>query len=183
MKYFFIVMSQNRGFIRLHNSMKAEEFNQMTVPLRTPLLQQALRLTGGDGDTAEDLVQETMLRLWELRDELHRHPNVEALARTVLRNKWTDYWRHSRHTVNDEALLARQRSGTTTSPPDDLELIELIVNSLPPLQQRIFRMKEMEGYEKEEIMLVTGCTDESLRQNLSRARRRIRELFIKLSTS
>ena len=84
-------------------------------------------------------------------------------------------------TVNDEALLARHQ-GSITGPPDDLELIELIVSTLPPLQQRIFRMKELEGYEKEEIILVTGCTDDSLRQNLSRARRRIRELFIKLST-
>ena len=64
---------------------------------------------------------------------------------------------------------------------DELELISIIVGQLPPLQQQVFRMKEVEGYAKEEIMLVTGCTDESLRQNLSRARRKIKELFIKLS--
>lgn len=45
-----------------------------------------------------------------------------------------------------------------------MELIDLIVGYLPPLQQQIFRMKEIEGYEKEEIMLVTGCSNESLRQ-------------------
>ena len=61
-----------------------------------------------------------------------------------------------------------------------MEFIDIIVSHLPPLQQQIFRMKEIEGYEKEEIMLVTGCSDESLRQNLSRARRRIKEQFIKM---
>ncbi len=45
------------------------------------------------------------------------------------------------------------------------------------------RMKEMEGYEADEIMAITGCTSESLRQNLSRARRRIREEFIRITTS
>ncbi|WP_286375296.1 hypothetical protein [Xylanibacter rodentium] len=44
-------------------------------------------------------------------------------------------------------------------------------------------MKEMEGYEADEIMAITGCTSESLRQNLSRARRRIREEFIRITTS
>ena len=67
--------------------MKAEEFHKMFVPLRGRLLQQALHLSAHDADTAEDLVQETLLRLWELRDDLTKHPNVEALASIILRNK------------------------------------------------------------------------------------------------
>ena len=159
--------------------MKAEEFHKMLVPLRGRLLQQALRLSDQDTDTAEDMVQETLLRLWELRDNLSKHPNVEALASTILRNKWTDYWRRSQHTMDVEQQLRYLQESTTDS-SDDTELIDLIVSHLPPLQQRIFRMKEIEGYEKEEIMLVTGCSDESLRQNLSRARRRIHDIYIRM---
>jgi len=151
----------------------------MFVPLRDRLLQQALRLSAHDTDTSEDLVQETLLRLWELRDDLINHPHVAALASIILRNKWNDFWRRSQHTLNDEQLL-RHLQDSTTDPPDDMELINLIVGHLPPLQQQIFRMKEIEGYEKEEIMLVAGCSDESLRQNLSRARKRIRELYIRM---
>jgi RNA polymerase sigma-70 factor (ECF subfamily) len=159
--------------------MKAEEFHKTFVPLRDRLLQQALRLSAHDADTSDDLVQETLLRLWELRDKLSHHPNVEALASTILRNKWNDHWRRSQHTLNDEQLL-KNLQDNTANPPDDMELIDIIVSHLPPLQQQIFRMKEIEGYEKEEIMLVTGCSDESLRQNLSRARKRIRELYIRM---
>ena len=65
---------------------------------------------------------------------------------------------------------------------EDMELIRMIIESLPPLQSRIFRMKEIEGYTKEEIIKITGCTDESLRQNLSRARKKIREEFIKIQS-
>lgn len=151
----------------------------MFVPLRDRLLRQALRLSAHDADTSEDLVQETLLRLWELRDNLTKHPNVEALASTILRNKWYDHWRRSQHTLNDEQLLRHLHDSTADS-AGEMELIDLIVGHLPPLQQQIFRMKEIEGYEKEEIMLVTGCSDESLRQNLSRARKRIRELYIRM---
>ena len=157
--------------------MNAEEFNKRMMPLRAVLVERAMALAT-DHDAAEDLVQETLMRLWQLGDKLAQHPNVEALALTILRNMHTDYWRRQQRFASDEELLKRW---AVTESPDDLELIELIVKSLPPLQQQIFRMKEVEGYEKEEIMLVTGCTDESLRQNLSRARRRIRELYMKMN--
>ena len=117
-----------------------------------------------------------MLRLWEMRQKLKVHPNIEALAMTILRNKHTDYWRRRQkeQRLEHEDIPAYEIH-------DELELISLIVGQLPPLQQQIFRMKDVEGSDKEEIMLVTGCTDESLRQNLSRARRKIKEQFIKLS--
>ena len=34
---------------------------------------------------------------------------------------------------------------------DDMELIKMIVDHLPPLQQQIFRLKDIDGYENEEI--------------------------------
>jgi RNA polymerase sigma-70 factor (ECF subfamily) len=159
--------------------MNAEEFNKTIMPLRNRLLNQALHLTKHDADTAEDLVQDTLIRLWEMRSELPRHPHVAALASTILRNKWNDQWRRSQLMLKNEQLIRQQQLGNDDS-PDNMELIDLIVSHLPTLQQKIFRMKEIDGYEKEEIMLVTGCSDESLRQNLSRARKFIREQYIKM---
>ena len=68
-----------------------------------------------------------------------------------------------------------------TEAKDEADLIRIIVEHLPELQRQIFKMKEIDGYDNSEIMQITGCTAESLRQNLSRARRRIREDFIKLT--
>lgn len=56
-----------------------------------------------------------------------------------------------------------------------------IVDTLPALQRMIFRMKEIEGYDASEIMQITGCSAENLRKNLSRARMRIREEFVRLT--
>ena len=41
-------------------------------------------------------------------------------------------------------------------------------------------MKEVEGYTADEIMQITGCTADNLRRNLSRARMKIRETYIKI---
>ena len=48
-------------------------------------------------------------------------------------------------------------------------------------KERMFKMKEIEGYDSAEIMQITGCSAESLRQNLSRARRKILADFAKLT--
>ena len=163
--------------------MKLEEFNTAIVPLRGRLLVQAQRLTGDD-DQAEDLVQEVMLALWQRRDQLDRHTHTEALAVTILRNKWTDQWRRQQYMEQRiDALELRAAAPDHTQLHDDAELIHWIVeHRLPPLQRQIFSMKEIEGYERDEILQIIGCTEDSLRQNLSRARRRIREEFIKLTT-
>ena len=63
---------------------------------------------------------------------------------------------------------------------DEISIIRSIVDTLPPLQAQVFRMKDIEGYENEELLKIIGCTPDSLRQNLSRARKKIREEFIKI---
>lgn len=159
--------------------MEIAEFTKRIVPMRRELLGIAVKLTG-NGDTAEDLVQEVMLKLWSIRGDLDRHTNHKALAMTILRNKYNDYWRHRQMETEEKPLHGDiQAEPDGMDARDEVALVKEIVKALPPLQARIFRLKEIEGYDKEEIMQITGCTPESLRQNLSRARKRIREEFIK----
>ena len=41
-------------------------------------------------------MQEVMLKLWSMRATLDRYENKRALAMTMLRNKYSDQWRHDR---------------------------------------------------------------------------------------
>jgi RNA polymerase sigma-70 factor (ECF subfamily) len=58
------------------------------------------------------------------------------------------------------------------------ELLEMIAR-LPDLQQAVLRMKHVEGFEVEEIAQLTGTNPVAVRTNLSRARKKIREQFLK----
>lgn len=64
---------------------------------------------------------------------------------------------------------------------DQIGMVSDIIDHLPPLQQRLFRMKEIEGYTADEIMRITGCSAANLRKNLSRARIAIRTQFIHIT--
>ena len=61
---------------------------------------------------------------------------------------------------------------------DSYDLMRNIIDSLPSLQRTIIYMKDIEGYETEEIGEITGCAPEAIRSNLSRARKKARELYL-----
>ena len=170
-----------RTDVRLYyRKMNLKDFTEKVVPLREELLIQAQRLSRND-DSAEDLVQEVMLRLWNMHDSLENHQNVRTLALTILRNKYTDQWRHRQLESGKESCYEASTNDNAAEMNDEMAIIRTIIKHLPPLQQQIMTMKEIEGYEAEEIIKITGCTADSLRQNLSRARRRIQQEYIRMT--
>lgn len=51
-------------------------------------------------------------------------------------------------------------------------------NSLPTLQLHHHADEDIEEYETEEIADITGCNPEAIRSNLSRARKKVREIYL-----
>ena len=159
--------------------MKPSEFNHIILPMRNELLGYALSVTGS-ADNAEDLVQEVMLRLWNMRSRLDSGDKLKSLAMTMTRNLVLDQKRHESHTAAMPKNIDIAVDDRRAELRDEARLIRNIVDQLPPLQQQIFRMKEIEGYTADEIMQIIGCTADNLRRNLSRARTKIRETYIKI---
>jgi RNA polymerase sigma-70 factor (ECF subfamily) len=166
--------------------MELNQFKITVVPLRGKLLNYARKLTDDSSD-AEDVVQEVMLKLWNIRQKLEEYNSIEALAVRITHNLCMDMWRSKRtdqvsldqvpvvsQTVNPERILEGN---------DEIRLMREIISSLPTLQQTIIRMKDIEEYETEEIAQITGCSSESIRSNLSRARKKVRDIYLKIKMS
>jgi RNA polymerase sigma-70 factor (ECF subfamily) len=62
---------------------------------------------------------------------------------------------------------------------DITAIIAYVVDSLPENQRMVFHLKDIEGFEYEEIEKISGFDRNMLKVNLSRARKRIREILIK----
>ena len=164
--------------------MNAQQFKQEVVPLRVNLLYVATKMLENEDD-AKDLVQEVFLKLWYLRDTLHRYDSIPAFAVTMIKNLCIDRLRvryrevalepdNDLRTTQDNPYLQLERVNTE-------QLLKKIIDSLPPLQKAIITMKDMEEYEVEEIAEITGTQPEAVRVNLSRARKKVREMYIRLS--
>lgn len=161
--------------------MELKQFKIAVLPLRDKLLNYARTLTDDSSD-AEDAVQEVMLKLWNLRGQLEEYRSIEAIAKTMTHHLCIDLWRTRRlDTLPIDQMQAPSPAVTPDrllEEKDEYRLMREIIDSLPTLQRTIIRMKDVEEYETEEIAEITGCHAEAIRSNLSRARKKVREVYL-----
>lgn len=152
--------------------MDETQFKDEVRRLRPQLMVAARRHTG-DSDCAEDIVQDALLRLWQLHANLHMP--IAPLAFVLVRNLAIDTLRRHKRTTAVETL-------TMAEPVKEVdaryERIVRLLNKLPTLQQTIFRLRHIEGMEYADIAENDmAATPESVRQTVSRARRTILKLY------
>lgn len=164
--------------------MEQDRFRLEVLPLRELLMGYSLRLLSDSAD-AEDVVQEVFLKLWDMRNGLGGYDSVKALALQTTRNLCVDRIRaRTRSKIVRESSVAFERS-TERSPhmaleqKDGVMRVMGLIEGLPETQRIVLKMRHVEGLEVEEIAGLTGCSPDAVRMNLSRARKRIKELFVK----
>ncbi len=160
--------------------MNLQQFKSEIMPLREKLLSYSLSMLG-HMDDAEDTVQETLLRLWNIREQLDSHTNPGGLSMQITKNICIDKLRSRKITVVPEDNHFRdenEKTFTQAEIKDAVALVRKIIDSLPELQQKIILMRDVEGYELEEIADITGTQVSAVRMNLSRARKKVRDKYL-----
>jgi len=163
--------------------MKHEEFKREVLPMRNDLLFYAKRILDDSAD-AEDIVQEVFLKLWYMRDELGQYRNLQALSVTMTKHLCLNRLKVKER--KQEEIREWTLVNDTNSPEQELEQkdnvahVLRIIEQLPSLQQTILRMKHVDGYEVEEIAELTGTNADAVRMNLSRGRKKVRDIFMKM---
>jgi RNA polymerase sigma-70 factor (ECF subfamily) len=165
--------------------MDAQEFKQRVFPSRDRLYRMA-RLLLGSREEAEDALQDVLLRLWDNRLQLSAYQSVEALAVRITRNLCLDRlkYRHNKKMVAVEKLTAAADSRTPeqlAELSDSTRLMQRLYAELPEAQRVVLHLREVEEYSYEEIEQVTGMNVNNIRVILSRARKQVRENYLKIN--
>ena len=161
--------------------MDRQQFERTVAVYRRDFHALALKILG-NSDDAEDVAQETLLRLWDIADRLGDYTSVKSLGMLVTRNKCIDRIRAARPT----APLDEADGPDDEAPPPDHRLIEAdaertrnrLLDQLPEMQRRVITLRHVEGLDTPEIAEITGQREDAVRVTLSRARRRLKELFL-----
>ena len=143
--------------------MTADEFKAEAAAMRSTAMASAMRYVDNT-DVAEDIVQDTMLKMWSMCPALKKPAG--PLVAVLVRNACIDTMRIEEPAPGDAgaALMARMME---------------IVDSLPDTQQVILRLRHMQGMEMKEIADMTGMSEVNIRKVLSRARQAVRDRFMK----
>lgn len=164
--------------------MKEIDFRRDLLPHKDKLYRLALRITLQRPE-AEDIVQETLIRAWERREELGNVESVEAYLLTVCRNLAID--RRDKKDNQNVSLGEEEMElpASDISPQERLEYEERLrrvhelFSKLPERQRTVMQLRDIEGLSYRETAQAMGITEDVVRVTLHRARAAIRQAFEK----
>ena len=155
------------------------------MPSRDKLYRLAVSLLG-DRQEAEDTLQDAFLKLWHMRDKLSTYRSVEALAVTMTKNLCFDKLRSYKFRKQDgsdfEPVKLRsdfRDPATGIELSESSTIIHSLIATLPEQQRLVMHLRDVEHYSYDEIEELTGLERNNIRVNLSRARKNVREQYLK----
>ena len=164
--------------------MKKISFRNDVLPLKNELFRLALRITLNRAE-AEDVVQETMIKVWNKRDRWDEIESIEAFCLTICRNISLDKMKKAE---NQNQSLQEGHDApdlSYTSNPEEqamqrdrIQLIRQLINHLPEKQCSCMQLRDFEGKSYKEIAQVLGISEEQVKINIFRARQTIKQKFI-----
>jgi RNA polymerase sigma-70 factor (ECF subfamily) len=148
-----------------------------------------LRLTRRT-DVAEDLFQETFLKLARNAGRLADDTDLAAWLFTVARNAWVSYRRWSILDVSRLVAMEDDALPPAKGPDPDaradasraVQRLERALDSLPAASREVLLLVGVEGFDQEEAAAVLGIKYDALRQRLTRARAQLAERLAMMET-
>lgn len=151
-----------------------QEFEQIVERMRPRLLKMGREFFNSDTE-AEEIVQETWLRVWNIRNKVTL---TDAYILRVARNCCVSMWRGQRAQVEltDEESIAV----TGVTPQEEVEerenseWLQSRLRSLPQAERDVWQLFYDEGLTVEEIAEKRTTTVATVRKTISNVRRRLR---------
>lgn len=163
--------------------MKEYSFQTDVLPLKNELFRLALRITQNRAE-AEDVVQETMMKVWSRREQWDRLESIEAFCLAICRNLALDKVRrmdnqalsldasmdpadHNHHANPEEQAVQHDR----------IRLVRHLISQLPEKQRSCMQLRDIEGKSYRDIAETLSISEQQVKVNIFRARQMVKERF------
>ena len=162
--------------------MKEISFKNDVLPLKDKLFRLALRITL-NREEAEDVVQDTLIKVWNSRERWLELESIEAYSLTIARNLSLDRMKKldNNNGYLEEEKVDRQDQSYTPSErmiqKDKLDIVRKMINELPEKQRTCLQLRDIEGKQYKEIADILNITEDQVKVNIFRARQTIKQRF------
>ena len=133
----------------------------------------ALRLAGGDSETAREAVSEAWVRAFVRLDRFEGRSRLSTWLAGFLVNVSRELSRGAARTESLEDIAMESKPSDPVSRID----IDRALARLPDGFRQVLVLHDVEGYTHEEIAEMLGIVPGTSKSQLSRARQRVRELM------
>jgi RNA polymerase sigma-70 factor (ECF subfamily) len=166
--------------------MNTEQYEVLFHKMRDKLYRYALRFVR-DSQSAVDVVQDVMYKLWQKRQDVDEIENMEAWLMVLTRNRSLDMLRkvkdnhvdvNEAYTVSDQEPIPDQQMETN----DLMQQLHECLDQLPEKQRTIFHLREIEQMTYDEIAQTTGYNLDDVKVSLFRARKHIQRMLTRINS-
>lgn len=156
-------------------------FQQIFIDYREKVFNYFIKKTGSVTD-AEDLLQNTFLKLWRYRSSLNECYLLDQHLFNIARTVFIDYTRSKNKLRKIEALVKREVTAAKEEIKNELdkERLEQILKEMPEERRKAFLMHKVEGYTYKEIADELSLNTKTVDNHISRALKQIRKAFAML---
>ncbi|MDT8855441.1 sigma-70 family RNA polymerase sigma factor [Paracoccaceae bacterium Fryx2] len=157
----------------------SHSFHRLLATEMRALRHFAMSLTRNDA-SAQDLVQDTLLKAWANRDRFEDGTRLRAWLFTILRNTFLSDRRKAVREVEDIDGQFAARLSVEPSQDHAVALSELFaaMQTLPASQRHVLMLVGGEGYSHDEAALAAGCAVGTVKSRINRARIRLAALLL-----
>ncbi len=165
--------------------MNIEKFKNIVLPLKDKLFRLAFSITGSRED-AEDIVQDTMLRVWNKQEVWENIENLEGYCMRSTRNIALDKiaLTDNKHEDLPDSFIENEhkdRPDEVFEKSDQLNLIHQLIARLPEKQRTIMQLRDVEELSYKDIAEIMNITEEQVKVSLFRARQKVKEHFKRIN--
>lgn len=167
--------------------MKTIDFRKDLLPLKDKIFRTALRITLNVSE-AEDVTQDTLVKLWSRREELAGVDNLEAYCIAAGRNLALDLVSRCEHATEtlepgtDDPADSAPDPEERAEREDRLRQVHEIFCRLPEKQRTALQLRDIEGMSYTEAAQAMGVSETDFKVTLHRARQTVRNRYEKLES-
>lgn len=165
--------------------MKKVSFRNDILPMKNNLYRLALRITCNNAE-AEDVVQDTLIKVWNRRERWDEIESMEAFCMTICRNLALDKIKKMGNQHDSLDYNQQDRPSALNNPyeemnqKDRIQLVRKLVDSLPEKQRTCMQLRDFEGKSYKEVAEILQISEDQVKVNIFRARQTIKQRFKEL---